>query len=341
MRPIGYYVHHQGDGHLQRALRIAENSAGRVVLLGTGLTGRTGDIRCVNLPDDRAGSGFDEKDGAPTRPLALHYSPLDRDSIRHRMSLIANWIALEKPALFVVDVSVEVAMLARLCSTPVVYVRLSGQRDDSAHLEAFRLAEALLAPFDVRLDDPDVPEWVHGKTIFCPGIIATTARVYPEDPGTVLIVKGSGGQAADGNALAAAARSMPAFKWRMIGPCTLPQDCPNNLEIAGWVSDPMAHITRAEIVVGAAGDGLIGHVLAQARPFICIPEDRPYNEQRQKAAALGRLQVAVVLDKWPAVEEWPFLLATAKGLDLRMAKALGGVNGGLDAYRALQRLLDH
>jgi predicted glycosyltransferase len=339
-RPIGYYVHHQGNGHLQRALGIAANAEGRIVLLGTGLAGRTDGVEYLELPDDRAGTDFDGRDGALSRPRALHYAPLHRAAIRERMALLANWIAVEKPALLVVDVSVEVAMLARLCSTPVVYVRLSGRRDDDAHLESFRLAEVLLAPFDARLDDPEVAEWVRAKTLFCPGISAKYVPAGKPDDRTVLVVKGKGGQAANGNALAAAARLLPDRDWRVIGPCTDPEHCPANLEIAGWVSDPMADIVEAGIVVGAAGDGLVSQVLSAARPFICIPEDRPYDEQRLKAAALKRLGAAVIVDEWPATERWPTLLASAEKLQVRNAEQLAGANGGLEAYRALQELAD-
>jgi predicted glycosyltransferase len=337
-RPIGYYVHHQGNGHLQRALSIAASSEGRIVLLGTGLAGRAGNFEYVELPDDRTNADFGGLDGALSRPRALHYAPLHHATIRDRMALIANWIAVAKPALFVVDVSVEVAMLVRLCSTPVVYVRLSGRRDDDAHLEAFRLAEALLAPFDARLDDPHVAPWVRAKTIFCSGIGTTCTLAGEPDVRTILVVKGKGGVAADGNDLAAAARLLPDRKWRVIGPCTDPECRPMNLEILGWVDNPMVHIVEAGVVVGAAGDGLVTQVLAAARPFICIPEDRPYDEQRLKAAALKRLDAAVVLNGWPSAHEWPTLLASAEEIPFRKSKQLVRENGGAEAYRALREL---
>src|SRR6201996_3466689 len=52
-RPIGYYVHHQGDGHRQRALALAEMNPQRITLLGTGLKDRTKDVKSLELPDDR------------------------------------------------------------------------------------------------------------------------------------------------------------------------------------------------------------------------------------------------------------------------------------------------
>ena len=50
-----------------------------------------------------------------------------------------------------VDVSVEVALLARLCGVPFAYLRQTGERDDPPHQLAYRWAAGLLAPF---------PEWL-------------------------------------------------------------------------------------------------------------------------------------------------------------------------------------
>ena len=72
-RPIGYYVHHQGDGHRQRALALAELNPQRITLLGTGLMDRTKDVKRLELPDDRnvASNAFDGADGAPLASACL------------------------------------------------------------------------------------------------------------------------------------------------------------------------------------------------------------------------------------------------------------------------------
>lgn len=66
----------------------------------------------------------------------------------------------------VVDVSVEVAMLARLASVPTICVRLNGKRDDAPHLEAFRGAIGLMAPFHPTLEMADTPAWIRDKTVY-------------------------------------------------------------------------------------------------------------------------------------------------------------------------------
>jgi hypothetical protein len=123
-RPIGYYIHHHGHGHRQRAIAIGQ-SLDDVMLMGTGLAGRTGNLPFLDLPDDRLDASFAGIDHAD-RPASLHYAPLDHEGIRQRIRRMAGWIAEARPRLMVVDVSAEVAMLARLASVPTVYVRLSG-----------------------------------------------------------------------------------------------------------------------------------------------------------------------------------------------------------------------
>ncbi len=316
--PIGYYVHHHGDGHRQRALAIAQAaSLGRFTLIGTGLAGRTEGLPCLDLPDDRltARLAFDGHDDANARPQALHYAPSHHDGIRSRTALITDWIARERPSLIVVDVSVEMAMLARLAATPTVYVRLAGLRDDTAHLEAFRGASAILAPFHSALDDPALPEWVRAKTHFCPGLTSASRPLEAGCRDTILVVYGKGGAGGDGDALAAAARASPGFNWRVIGPVSHPRSSPDNLAILGWTEDAEGEIARAGLVVGAAGDGLVNAVTAIGRRFICIPEPRPFDEQTAKARRLAALGAAIVIERWPEASDWPALLAAAQALD--------------------------
>ena len=74
----------------------------------------------LRLPDDRLDGGFAGGDGEADRPLAFHYAPLGHPGVRDRMAAIARWAAEADPALLVVDVSVEVALLARLLAVPTI-----------------------------------------------------------------------------------------------------------------------------------------------------------------------------------------------------------------------------
>ena len=121
---IGYYVHHQGVGHWQRACAFARALRTPCTLLGTfdEVDLREAPCPCVPLPDDRIGPEFGAIDGEATRPASLHYAPLDHPGVRARMGRIAEWVVAHDPALMIVDVSVEVALLARLLSVPTLVV---------------------------------------------------------------------------------------------------------------------------------------------------------------------------------------------------------------------------
>jgi len=332
-RPIGYYVHHHGAGHRARAAAIAAACDWPIVLLGTGM-GERG----IDLPDDRPRSGrFDGDDAAHCRPAALHYAPLDHSGVRLRVARIAEWIAQERPALMVIDVSVEVAMLARLASVPTIYVRLNGLRDDLPHLDAFRGAAALLAPYHPATEPPGTPSWVREKTCHFPGITDTAGTEIAMDR-RILVVFGHGGAPGDGALLADAASACPEWEWRVIGPASLPADGPANLVFAGWTNEPEREIARAGVVVGAAGDGLVGAVMAADRPFVCVPDDRPFGEQRATAGCLARLGAAVVSPTWPSAESWPALIDEALSQDGSARRALHGMHG---ARKAAAWLADH
>ncbi len=326
-RPIGYYVHHHGAGHLARACVIRDATALPVILLGSGIGGDG-----IDLADDRFDAGFDGQDHAADRPVALHYAPYDHDGIRSRVARIAQWIEQERPAVMIVDVSVEVAMLARLASVPVLYIRLSGQRDDPAHLEAFRGAQALIAPFARDLEHPATPEWVRAKTFYAPGLTDATPAPSAANGG-VLVIIGEGGTSVTTQAIAEAANACPQRQWRVVGNMPAPRDCPVNLMFAGWCESVADEVANASVVVGAAGNGVVGLVMASARPFVCIPEPRPFGEQFATAAGLQRSGAAIVCPAWPDAHDWPAIIKSALALDPAGRRALHDPQAALKLAR--------
>lgn len=338
-RPIGYYVHHQGAGHRHRAMAIAARAPERFVLLGTGLSEGAEPIRTIDLPDDRLeNEPFAGQDGVQARPAALHYAPIDHDGIRRRVARITDWFAAERPALIVVDVSCEVAMLARLASVPTLYVRLHGERTDHAHVDAFHAAAALLAPYARALDDPGVAPWIVAKTMYCPGLVKRSVDATV-DPAIVLVVVGRGGSSIDGAAWAMAAAATPDRQWHVIGAGVPIATMPDNLHFHGWVDDAEAWIARAGVVVGGAGDGLVGAVIAARRPYICTPEPRAFAEQHVKANRLVAVGAAIMCAD-PATATWPMLLAAAEALDTRVMAALDDAEGAANTAARLVALAD-
>jgi len=332
---IGYYVHHHGDGHRQRALAIAKALPGCITLLGTGLSGKTESIPYLDLANDYDDRNHHDSGGGAGE--SLHYAPHGHDGIRQRVAAITKWVACAKPGLIVVDVSVEVAMLARLTSTPMVYVRLSGSRSDPPHLDAFRAALAIISPFHRDLDDPEMAPWVREKTAYLPGLSQAHPGPLTQE-NTVLVVCGKGGSPFNGEDLAAAAAATPEMKWRAIGPVTPPEKLPPNLIIAGWVATADEEIARSHIIIGHPGDGLVNAVIATRRPFICLPQPRPFDEQFVKAKRLEALGVAVVLKAWPEAAAWPGLLVRAIKLNSDAPSYLHDPDGAARAAQFLKSL---
>ncbi|WP_020181481.1 hypothetical protein [Methylopila sp. M107] len=338
---IGYYVHHHGRGHRERAMAIATYAPDRFTLIGTGLADLPEPFLRLDLADDRAidDETFAGADGGGERPDALHYAPFAHEGVRARNHAMVEWMMREKPAAIVVDVSVEAAMLARLCATPTIYVRLAGDRSDPAHLDAFRGARALLAPFHAELDDPGTADWVRAKTRYAPGLAGPGAVPLPQED-AVLVVAGAGGSCIDGNLLAAAASATPDLKWRVVGRIAAANAAPKNLTMLGWITDVGREIARAGVVVGAAGDGVLGAVAAAGRPYVCLPEPRPYGEQTAKARRLRALDAAIVLDRWPDASDWPDILGRARGLDTRRLYQLHEPKGAERAAAFLMEVAD-
>lgn len=321
MRPIGYYVHHHGAGHWRRAAAIARHLRRPCVLIGTPfeqIVAASG-IPVVALPDDAPDQRTSRSADAPS---FLHYAPIGNEGVRRRSAMVAAWIAEARPSLMVVDVSVEVALLSRLCSTPFLYVRLAGQRDDTPHLAAFGAAEALIAPFPEELEAPGVAPWVLKKT-FHAGLLADPLSASQPTEDAIVICYGRGGEAGDSDALCEVARAVPEHRWRVIGMVRPPTSVvPANLELLGWRSDARGILAGASLVVGGAGDGLLAEVAMLGKRFVCLPEARPYAEQREKAERLAELGAAVVRDRWPQPEEWPAVLREAGCLDPARLAAL-------------------
>ncbi len=152
-RVIGYYVHHQGRGHLHRALCVARHARAPV----TGLSslprpdGWTGEW--IHLPRTPARRRRRRPHGPRTAALGAPPPRRTARQVGGRRRLDRT----RRPALLVSDVSVEIAVLARLMGVPVVVSAMRGDRSDPAHRLAYDLADALLAPWPATLPEPGWP----------------------------------------------------------------------------------------------------------------------------------------------------------------------------------------
>jgi len=308
---VGYYVHHHGAGHATRALRIAQALRVPVTLIGSQLPEAiVPGIELLPLPGDTAeGMQVERFD-------ALHYAPLAVDGLRQRMAMLAQWLHAHWPCVLVVDVSVEVAVLARLCSVPVIYVRQHGLREDAGHRLAYESASALLAPYPAQMEAPATPAWVREKTGYSGWLsrFAGTPSAMPT-AGHVLVICGHGGTGLNAPLLEAVARECPEWQFRIAGDLA-PGQPAANLHWLGPLADPRAQMLAAQVVVGSASDSLVGEAASLGCRYIAVGEERPFDEQRQQARRLNELKVALGLEHgWPEATAWPAMLAAACRLD--------------------------
>ncbi|MCP9236582.1 glycosyltransferase [Lewinella sp. JB7] len=345
-RPIAFYVHHHGGGHANRTRLLADH-------LPT-----TTPVHAFTSSPDRF-IGWDrgivhplppdvDPDRDPAADLlvdqVLHYAPLDLPCLQERMAKLAGWITRERPAWFIVDLSVEIALFIRLCGVRVALVRLHGHREDPAHLAAFRLADRLLAPFPPELEDAHTPAWVRAKTTY----LGTFSRFderretreacrrllhLDEDRKVVTVINGLGGGAREPAYWERAARANHDWYFLLVGKVVPTGTELPNLRVVGLVDDTFPYLRAADVVVGSGGTNTMMEIGAVRVPFVSQPEPRPFDEQECKMEALQRLGLTEIARSATAPAEWGRILDRALRQDVSGWEGLGG-GGSLAAKLA-------
>lgn len=308
---IGYYAHHQGAGHLTRLQSIAGAMDEPVWGLSSAPApaGWGGGWTQLSRDDDPDPAEL-VRHGDPTAHGVLHWVPRGHAGLAARSAQLTSWVAEHRPRAVVVDVSVEVALLVRLCGVPTVVVALPGERLDRAHRLAYDTADALLAPWPQGTHDSGWPSEWSAKAWFVGGISRfdhLTPRPVPPaaaDGGTVLVLWGAGGRTTTAAELDAARKATPSWRWVERSPGT-PSDLPL------W-----EQLQQADVVVTHAGQNAVAEVAAARRPAVVVAQPRPFDEQVATARQVESRQIAVGRAAWPDAGEWPDLL--------RLAVARGG-----------------
>lgn len=308
---IGYYIHHQGRGHLHRATRLARELNGDVTGLSTLPRSDDWPGDWVQLPpDDLAESPVD-----PQARGVLHWAPVGDLGHALRMQKISTWLTTHRPALMVSDVSAEVALLSRLHGVRVASVVLPGERGDPAHVLGRSISDLLVAFWP-----PEVTDIVSGLSeddagrLHRLGAVARCSllgaedepRARSRDRRRVVVLGGAGGGGPTNAELALAQASTPDWEWRFLGGAGGP-----------WVDDPQPSLRAADVVLTHAGEGALAEVAAARRPAVVLPQHRPHGEQFATARALaGGCWPAVVVGEGEDADlDWTGLLARAAALD--------------------------
>ena len=307
MSRIGFYVHHHGSGHAMRASALGAALARRghePVTLGS----RAGaDVALPLDPPGRPGAD-------PTAGGALHWAPTGSGGLARRMAAISAFLATG-PAAFHVDVSVEVALLARLHGIPLTVQAMPGDRRDRPHVLGHSIADALIAAW---------PDWVPlpahlepvADRVHAVGAVTRFAGRRPDSTGhgftgagrmRVTVLGGAGGEELPDGYFDAVAAACPGAEFRILD------------RAHGWVEDPWPDLCAADVVVCAAGQNSVADVAAAGRRAIVLPLPRPYGEQDATARVLSDAGLALVPmmagAEPPEPDCWPGLLDRAPAAD--------------------------
>jgi Glycosyltransferase family 28 C-terminal domain len=316
-------------------MEMARCIAGR---LGDRVTGLSSLARPPDWPGDWLMLPRDDTGDPVIEPTArgqLHWAPLGHPGLRDRMAAIAGWIQRSAPSVIVVDVSVEVATLARLLGVPVISVMLPGNRADPAHRLGHALAETLIAP------------WPAAWSAILLGPDTETARIRavgafsrfdgrapePRIPGrrpSVLVLHGSGGSEISAGHVREAAAATPGWAWSVLGGADAP-----------WLDDPWPALCRADVVVTHGGMNAIADVAAARKPAVVVPQARPHGEQLATSRALDRAGLAVVAGRWPRAASWPAVLRAALELGGERWNAWSTGTGAADAAKIIETVAGH
>jgi hypothetical protein len=338
---IGYYVHHQGRGHLHRALCLSEHLREPVTIL-TSLPCSHDQLRGGSIVDwiPLARDDDPPPHEDPTANGVLHWAPPHHPGLRARSGAIAAWIERSAPTLMVIDVSVEVAVLTRLMGIPVVTVAMHGKRDDRAHQIGYDLSTALLACWPATSACTEWPTSWLDKTWFVGAFSRYDSRIPPAsaDPlhtrtrgpsgrRRVTLLLGAGGSDLQPRQIRDAVNATPDWDWDIIGG-------PD----ATWRPDPWPSLCAADVIVTHAGQNALAEVAASRTPALVVPQHRPHGEQHATAVALDRAGIATVLPRWPHRDQWPGLLDKAAGSDGQRWATWCPGNGATHAAHLLDAL---
>lgn len=326
---VSYYAHHVGSGHLRHAQRIA---ACRLFDLQVTSTGPRNEailkesLEYVALSPDVTD---DVGTALPANETFLHFAPTN-SLIQQRFSQLNRAWRNFTPDVVMVDVSVEVALFARLSGYPVAFRRMPGDREDRGHQMAYSLADALFAYFPIELEDPSHLKKYGHKSHYLTAGEPTGNTPFAEAKRTKgslrrrVVVQTSLASSIPLRHLARAAVESPEWDWDVVGSVSVDSTpLPRNLVLHGVLPDPAPVMVTADVIISSAGHNAVVAAANSHRPVLLIPEDRPFNEQHAFANALRSSANVDVIDTWHPHLPWPKILSgVAKRDPKTLSKAL-------------------
>ncbi len=264
------------------------------------------------------------------------------------MLKIAQWVEKTQPTLVVVDVSAEITQYFRLLGVPVISMLQHGDRNDSAHLCGYDAAYKLLAPYPEILESDSVPLWKKQKTIYVPGFSRYSGRILSkpearkklginEQQKVVLVLKGRGGDSHCLESISETAKTTPEWQWFIVGPIQINYNkLPKNIACEGWQQDTFPYLKAADVVIASVGHNTTMEIAEAQIPFLCIPEKRPFNEQKVKAELLEKMGLCLYSSSFPTSYSVKSTLELLINMDITKWKNIVSSDGAEKAGMAIE-----
>ena len=296
MHKIGYFVNNHGSGHLNRLYCLDRELRSRAIdyklyvfaehinkIYKLDLAPNT---KFVKLP---VGNWDNKK-----KHLAYHSLP---SNYIEYFSPIVKCCIDNKIDTFVSDLSVEVGLAVRLHVKKLIYVLLHGARIDITHELIFTEADKLLVPFSGVLQDGYFKEIDRKFGIkYSGGFLKFQYQPqtdlfpveYCHHRKNILIILGTGGDNFDSDYI-----NVDPSQYNVV---VLGKEHISNITTIPF-ANPYNYLRCADVVVGNAGDSIMHEVAYFNKPYICIPEERPFEEQIIKGDMLEKYNFAL-LSTW-------------------------------------------
>lgn len=285
-----YYIHHHGNGHLQRAtflVPIVQHTCTVEIVIASEAFYPAVAAAFPDIVIHRLNSKWDDQptQGQRTFDAAFEGMPFTRNA-RQRAASFAAILHERNITHFLSDVSAELTIQARSAGVQCLMQRHSGDIGaDPTQVFAYQCAEFLFAPFPQEIEAPDFV--FADKTCYL-GFIASPARLTASMDNGITIVH------PDASLVRKLCELLnpQSVQITVIG-CEGP-----SLEGVRWlgkVADVAAAIT-SKVVICSGGNNLISELMMLGKSLLVLPEPRPYDEQLAKAAGLARAGWAQYLD---------------------------------------------
>ena len=261
----------------------------------------------------------------PTAGGHLHWAPVGAASSTRRLRVLVDHLDDLRPDGVVVDVSVETLLACRLAGVPTIAVRQHGDRSDPAHRLGYATARRLIAPFPVELDDSRDEELLARTTHVgfvrptdastpTPGSRVDRAGLRDVGPDDVVVLWGRGGGHLSGRSIDAVADAVTGRVVCVGTGIWADGDGPSSERVVdlGWIDDPDSLLAGRPVVIASCGNNVVAAVAATGCPYVAVPQDRPFDEQRVLADALVRCGVASLRPDADDAGAWADAISAAR-----------------------------